>query len=320
MKATFPANYGETCVLVPIDIALIPIISGHLKYFEERRAWLSDSDFEQGYNAIAELRANMTNNCMQEITDRLDKLYRLLDTSLNGTQYLNQFDPQTGTASVTPSIPDTPPASTSAENAMRAHIGRLWQLAENSTAGRTFAAGAGIAGSPALDDNISTRETLRQMQGEINAGWFGIGGQRATIADLINSVKLGSGDDEQQVLTALDGIVGASSGATIFNTIRSLLTDSADVGLEGGQIIVQLVAAMGQIMSNHLLSGQLQRVIDTLDGGNLVAPEDNILLALRGDVPASPTRNVIDAAGAGGELADLAAIAADVEEIRQKVQ
>lgn len=320
MKYTFPANYGEDCIIVGIDKSLLPIIFGALRPLEHRFSWDTDEDYEQGYNAFAQLQAEMTGKCVSELVSSIDRLYRLLDTTFNGTQYTaGAPDPVTGEQLVTPAIPAAPPASTNAENAMRAHVGRLWQLAENSVNGRVWPAGAGVTGSPALQDTEGVRAVLRAMQGIIDAGWFGIGGQRATIADMVSSVRLGSDSDKQQTLNALDTIVGAGSSATIFNTVRSFFTDSADLGLEGGQIAVQLVAAMGQIISNKLMSDQLERVIQTLGGAGLVAPDDNILMALRGQVPATAERNIIDslvaAITAGGSI-DAAPIVAAIEAMR----
>lgn len=278
---------------MPIDKALVPLVAGVLKQFEQRSYWNTEVDYERGYNAFAELQVCMSGNCISDLTASIDRLYRLLDTTYNGTIYsAGDPDPATGERQITPDIPAVPPAGTSAENAMRAHVGRLWQLAENATNGRTFQADAGIEGSPALDDTLSTRATIRALQGIINAGWFGIGGQPATLADMINSVRLGSQNDQERVFTALDAIVGASSGLNIFDTVRSLFTDSADLGLEGGQIAVQLVSSLGVLMALQLQSSQLERVLQTMGGAGLFPPEDNILQALRGTAPATEERNI----------------------------
>jgi hypothetical protein len=57
VKYTFPVTYGTDSTLIEIDEALIPLVAGALKHFELRGYWKTDADYEQGYNAFAELQA-----------------------------------------------------------------------------------------------------------------------------------------------------------------------------------------------------------------------------------------------------------------------
>jgi hypothetical protein len=67
VKYTFPAAYGEDCVLVPIDAALVPMVAGALLHFQQRGYWKTESDYQQGYNAFAELQADMAGRCMERL-------------------------------------------------------------------------------------------------------------------------------------------------------------------------------------------------------------------------------------------------------------
>lgn len=66
-RYTFPAEYGENCVLLDIDKSLLPLVAGALKHFEFREAWLTEQDYEQGYNAFAQLRETFMGKCLEDI-------------------------------------------------------------------------------------------------------------------------------------------------------------------------------------------------------------------------------------------------------------
>lgn len=201
-----------------------------------------------------------------QIVEAIDRLYRLIDTSYNGTQYTAEPpDPVTGDQVVTPAIPAAPPASTDAQNAMRAHLGRLWQLAENSTSGATFGAGAGITGSTALNDNVPTRETIRAAQGIINAGWFGIGGQPATMADIINALRVGSQSQAGIIDNALEEILNAGGNtSSIFNAVRGLFDSTVNTIGEGATIGTLLASSMASAAMAGAQAAQLDRLINEL--------------------------------------------------------
>lgn len=93
MAYTFPDSYpSEACYLVPIDAALLPLVAGALKHFEERRVWHSDEEHERAYNAFAEIQAAMTLLCAQELIESNNRIYRMLSTAIFGTEYTVQSD------------------------------------------------------------------------------------------------------------------------------------------------------------------------------------------------------------------------------------
>lgn len=262
---------------MPIDAALVPFVSGALMKFQERGVWSSGEDYELGYNAFAELQAAMSATSLRELITAVNQVYRLLDSSLNGTEYTaTTID---GVVTVSPEIPATPTDSTSEPNAMRAHLGRLQQLAENASTGAYYPPNSGIAGTTALDYNGSWRARLEAVQGDINAGWFGIGGRPATLTDLVNALRVGSSNDATRITDAIDAIAGdsglaqASQASNIFNTVKGLFEDVAGATGEGailGTLIASSIATSGML---GVLAGQIDRLIAAIDGGGLVAAQ-----------------------------------------------
>lgn len=88
MKYIFPADYDErSCYLVAINASLIPMVAGSLRFYEKRGTWLTDADFESGYNAFAALQACFMKCCIDDLIESNDRLYRMLGTAIYGTEY-----------------------------------------------------------------------------------------------------------------------------------------------------------------------------------------------------------------------------------------
>lgn len=285
MKYSFPANYGEDCIIVAIDKSLIPLVAGALKPFEQSYTWLSDEDYEQGYNAFAELQASFMNTCLKELVESNNRIYRLLDTALNGAAYTAIANPLApDSLVVTPAIPAAPPASSPAvlnPYGLRRRLERLINLVDNQATGATFSGAPSNLSDGALNDTQGERDTIRALQGFIDAGWFGIGGQRATLANVVEALRIGSTQDAATIDTALEALSAASSTANVFSIVRDLLSDVTGAGLEGATLGTLIAASIANAATQGVLSGQLERIITALDGGGLVAPEDNVLERLR---------------------------------------
>lgn len=88
MQISFPTDYAERpCYLVAINASLIPYVAGALRFFEKRGTWLTDADYEAGYNAFAELQVCMMKLCVDRLIESNDRLYRMLDTAIYGKTY-----------------------------------------------------------------------------------------------------------------------------------------------------------------------------------------------------------------------------------------
>lgn len=94
-RIAFPTDYAErSCYLVAINASLIPLVAGALRFYEKRGTWLTDADYELGYNAFAELQVCMMRLCVDDLIESNDRLYRMLDTAIYGRIYtLESTDP-----------------------------------------------------------------------------------------------------------------------------------------------------------------------------------------------------------------------------------
>lgn len=128
MRFIFPPDYGTRgCALVPIDMSLLPIIAGMIAPLEEERLWAA-GDYPAAYRAIADLEANMTLLCVSDLVESNNRLYRLLDWSLNGVVYsAGESPPET----ITPAIPAVPSEDTSEPGIVR-ELFKLRNLLDNA--------------------------------------------------------------------------------------------------------------------------------------------------------------------------------------------
>ena len=163
---------------------------------------------------------------------------------------------------------------------------------------------------PAVPDVVSEPAGLvamvDQLPGVIDAGWFGIGGHKATLADVVRALRVGSSSTSHSLWDNLKDMLDEGSDiASIGNTIQSTFFNAVDSTEEGGIMVLLAAAIVGNLAATGALSAQLStmaiqllRISNSIDGGGL-PPGDSILEALRGDTNASAERNVI------GRLEDL---------------
>jgi hypothetical protein len=222
-KFTFPAGLldGEPdAVLLPIPVPVVPYFRRFFAQMESPYVWKSRADFERAYPVFVEIEAQMTLASLSTLTESIERLYRLWDTSLNGTQYeVSELAGPDGRPIITPTIPTIPPASTSAPNAMRAHVGRMWHLAENSVAGETAPAEAGIDGAPALEDNQTARQLLRRLTAGVDGG-----GEPAPLDNLLVALRgTVQADTDRNVIDASGGDL-----VTLLDGVEALLAEIRD--------------------------------------------------------------------------------------------
>lgn len=288
------APVTATPILVEIEAEYVPLLFSAIEKYHNAKYWVSEGDYQGGRAGIIRLERALLTDMSSQIVEAIDRLYRLHDSHINGTAYAASApDPQTGAIVVTPAIPPAPPApDTRGLLALRNNelvaSAALTNLAQNII----FPEGTIFPGSPPFDQPSIVQAVLN-AQGIINAGWFGIGGQNATLADIVNAQRVGSPTDQGLINNALDEILNASGNtATIFNTVRGLLDSVVDGVTEGGILSVLIASSIASAATAGAQANQLQRIIDSLDGGGLLRPADNILLALRGDQVADPANAI----------------------------
>lgn len=119
MRHTLPAASADgDCFVVLIRTELLPIIAGVVRVLEEDRSWVTD-DFEEAYNRIVEIEASMGLICAKELIESNNRLYRLINWSLNGQVYDAGGDPP---STITPAIPAVPNTDISSPGMVRTQV------------------------------------------------------------------------------------------------------------------------------------------------------------------------------------------------------
>ncbi len=72
---------SDNCVFVCFPKELVPIVAGLLRLLERRDAWLSEADWQQGYQFAAELQEQMMSGCVTNLQASLDELLVLIAAS-----------------------------------------------------------------------------------------------------------------------------------------------------------------------------------------------------------------------------------------------
>lgn len=239
-------NYTLLCV----NTACIPFFRLFFSEMQEVSKWSSRDDWWRGYQAFAEMEEMLMSGCVDALIEGQNRIYRLLDTALNGRVYTAITDPVTHITTVTPDQPVVP--------------------------------------DPGVGDAPGLRRQLLDMQGILPSGWpFGWGDKPATLADIVRSVRTGP-DDAQMLNNALDLLSGADSAVSIFTNVRSLLTDSASVAADGAMLGVLIGSTMANAAMMGLQAKQLDdliakidRLVSSIDGGAEPQPTDNVLETLK---------------------------------------
>lgn len=240
---------ANDAVLLTVPKADIPFFRRLWQILQDRETWFNRESWFRGYQEAAWLEEMLMTNTLADLVEGQNRIYRLLDTVMNGTSYTAIPDPANpGDFLVSPAIPPAPPLAIT---------------------------------PPALGQDPGLRRQLLDAQGIINAGWFGIGGKKATLADVVEALRIGSPSDAARIDSALDALAAASNAATVFDVVRGLLTDTVDVGLEGATLGTLIAASIANAATQGILSSQLDRIIAALDGGGLAAPPDSVLERLR---------------------------------------
>ncbi len=283
VKNQTPPDPPDTCELATFPVAVVPYALGALEYRVPKYVW-SEDGYLRGVQLIRGLQMALLCGGMQELVEGQNKIYRLIDSAMYGRTYTVETEEPLVIAPEIPAVPD-----------------QTLQPAGLLT-------------------------MVDALPGILDAGWFGIGGHKATIADVVNALRVGTPEQAEGLLDQLNGILGAAGNtAQIAELVGDLFTGSVSAIEEGGIFIllaggiVGTMAGLGAV-SSQLTSLALQnaRIIRALDGGSILPPDDNLLVALRGTTEAGETRNVIDSIVAALELVsvDNPDVLAKLEEIR----
>jgi hypothetical protein len=160
--------------------------------------------------------------------------------------------------------------------------------------------------TPPEDRTIDMYRSLNDLiqstieeRGVLSDGWF-TGPQFATIADLVQAQRGSNSATGKAQWDEIATLISEAAGtADIANFITNLLGQTEEAVVEGGLLtfLVALTAANAAMMQQMLLDNatyadKINQILLALRGS--IAPEDNVLLALRGTTNADGTRNIAD--------------------------
>jgi hypothetical protein len=255
-KYTFPNLTNAPTALICVPIPIIPFFRQFFGEMQQRYIWQTRADWLNAYQVFAEIEEDLMGSCVQQLIEGQNRLYRLLDTSLNGVAYTATTDPDTQITTITPDQPVVPTNE--------------------------------VGTAPGL------RRQLLDMQGTIGGGWFNFGSRPATLADLADSMKGSTDGNKTQIQNLLDALSAGANAITIFDAVKGLFMDGEEIIADGAVLGTLIGTAIANAAMLGTMSGQIDRLVASLDGGGLTGPGDNVLTALRGTTEASATRNVID--------------------------
>jgi hypothetical protein len=133
MAVPFPSDFDERkCYVVPINVTLIPYVAGMLKMMEMRGFWETEEDYIRGYNEIVALQGCMMATCMDDLLQRQDSLYRLVNTALFGQIY---EEVSSEPLIIEPAIEPFVSLDILEQDSMLGRIDRLTQMLDNRLAG-----------------------------------------------------------------------------------------------------------------------------------------------------------------------------------------
>jgi hypothetical protein len=288
-RFNFPSNQvppdpPDVAELAIFPVGVVPYALGALESRATAHTWAEDS-YLRGNQLIRSLQMALLTGGMQELLEGQNRLYRLVDSAMYGRAYTVETEEPLVIAPEIPAVPD--------------------QTLEP-------------AGLLTMVD---------ALPGILDAGWFGIGGHKATLADVVKALRIGTPEKATEAIDTFQEMLSAAGNiATVGDLVTDLFSASVDAVEEGGILLLLAGGIVGTMAGLQGLSMQLttlaaldRRIIQSLDGGAITGPDDNVLMALRGISEASETRNVIDAIVAALEAISTSDpdVLAKLEEIRE---
>jgi hypothetical protein len=172
-KYTFPPAYapnGERALLC-VPVSFIPFFHRFFDDMQEESRWKTREDWYKAYQVFADMEAELMSGCLRELIESNRQIYRLLSTVYLGTEYTVTpaetpvpalpADPTRPT--ITPAIPDAPPATLPALLPLRALLNRqlrLVDLVDNALNGTIIDSAPSL--QPSVRDNLEAIRILLQ--------------------------------------------------------------------------------------------------------------------------------------------------------------
>lgn len=159
MAQQFPSGWQESKdVLVCIPSAILPYMQSACELLRRSPRWSSESKQDAIEALIYTQRQLSMARCLDELIESQNRIYRLLEARLSGTQYSWESDGE-GNITISPAIPITPAPNISA--AMMLHWELLDKRLDNALNGTSY------GGYPT---NGGVRPLLEQILAKIGEG------------------------------------------------------------------------------------------------------------------------------------------------------
>lgn len=228
-------------ILVEINARLVPIIINALERYKYKQFWASEGDYIIGVNQLCIAQEALLTG-VTGITEAIDRVYRLLDTSINGRAYAA---PTSDPADITPAIPLVP------ENALGELPGLRRQLEE----ARGMLPGGFLgfgARPPTLADVVLAIRQGSEEEGENLLDRLDLLGDAGDVAGIFNVVRG----------TVLQGLEAGAQGGILATLVVSTMSQ----------------AALGALLENQIiaLNEKVDRVIEQLGVPAAPAPANTI--------------------------------------------
>jgi len=129
MSNAFPSDWEtQPCFVAVIPKPLVPFVGGMLKIMELRGFWDADS-FNDAYNAVVGVEKCLMATCLDDLIESNNRMYRMLDTALFGTEYTIESE---NPLIVTPPIPPARLLAYDEQDSLLGRLDRLTQLTDNT--------------------------------------------------------------------------------------------------------------------------------------------------------------------------------------------
>jgi hypothetical protein len=288
-RFSFPSNLvppdpPDVPELAIFPVAVVPYALAALESRTTKHTW-SEDGYQRGVQLIRSLQMALMTGGLSDLLEGQNRIYRLIDSAMYGREYTVETEEPLVIAPVIPLVPD-----------------------------------------PTLEP-AGLLTMVDALPGILDAGWFGIGGHKATLADVVKALRVGTPEKATEAIDTFQEMLSAAGNiATVGDLVTDLFSSSVEAVEEGGMLLLMAGGIVGVMAGLQGLSMQLttlaaldRRIIQSLDGGAMAGPDDNVLMALRGISEASESRNVIDAIVAALETitTDSPDVLAKLEEIRE---
>lgn len=141
--------------LVCVPTLILPNTLGALRLKSAKYFYASEGDYQRGSSLVAELSGDLLMSCAVEITNAIDRVYNLLDASLNGIgRSVSGSGTEADPYAYTPALVQAPDPEDYNPGGLRADTNATRALLDNLVNGTT---------SPVASDSRSFRQQLEDI-------------------------------------------------------------------------------------------------------------------------------------------------------------